>query len=287
MSLVDLSPRQLALVSMLVSVSATVCYYFVLRHAGKAKHAPLMWTLPAFFLLAIAAPVLVPDDLRNTSRLLAALFTLMLVFKMWDMWVSAKRGDLPGLQPFLAYLPNLFLIVWRKQGAERQPAMWRNVRNLLVAMFNLAGSYFAITLLHRLDWSGQPFLLAHVLIASCLLWGVVGALDLLVPVTRLVGAYCNSANDKPYLARTPAEFWRRYNRIVGQFLHENVFKLADGRRHPVRAMMLAFFISGLFHEYLLWLAIGRSPGLQMTFFLLQGTAVAATLRVRPRGANSI
>ncbi len=287
MRLVDLTPRQFALLSMLISVSATVCYYIVLRHASKAKHAPPILTLTALFLLAIAAPALVPDELRNTSRFLAALFTLLLAFKMWDMWVSAKRGELPSLQQFLAYLPNLYLIVWRKQGAERQPAMWRNVRNLLVATFNLAGSYFVITLAHRFDWSGQPFLLAHALIASCLLWGVVGALDLVVAVTRLVGAYCNSANDKPYLACTPAEFWRRYNRIVGQFLHENVFKLANGRRHPVRATMLAFFISGLFHEYLFWLAIGRSPGLQMTFFLLQGAAVAATLRVRPKGANSI
>ena len=292
MEYTDLSPRQLALLSMSISVGATVCFYLVLRqtrraaqagHAGQATRV----LLALFFLLALAAPFMVPPTLRPVSRFLVALFALMLAFKMWDLQMSAGRCELPQPPQFFAYVANLYLLVWRKRDVERQPTQWRNLRNLLLAILNFLGAIAAIALLHRFDWSGVPFLFAHALIAICLLWLVVGELNMTVAIIRLFGAYSVEANDKPYLARTPAEFWRRYNRVIGQFLHENVFKLGNGRRHPLRSTMLAFFVSGLFHEYLFWLAIGRSPGLQMTFFLLQGAAVAATLRVRPKGPSSI
>ena len=46
---------------------------------------------------------------------------------------------------------------------------------------------------------------------------------------------------------------------------------------------MAFLVSGLLHEYLFsWLA-GRLQGLQLGFFLIQGAAVAFTVRVKPRG----
>ena len=292
MEYTDLSPRQLALLSMSISVSATVCFYLVLRqarrtdqadHAGQATRV----LLALLFVLALAVPFMVPAALTAVSRFLVALFALLLAFKMWDLQMSVGRCELPRPPQFFAYLANLYLLVWRKRNVERQPTRWRNLRNLLLAILNFLGAIATIILLHRFDWSGVPFLFAHALIAICLLWLVVGELDMLVAIIRLFGAYSVEANDKPYLARTPAEFWRRYNRVIGQFLHENVFKLGNGRRHPLRATMLAFFVSGLFHEYLFWLAIGRSPGLQMTFFLLQGAAVAATLRVRPKGPSSI
>ncbi len=286
MLLLDLSPRQLAFASMLISVGATVCFYFVLRLPCTAKRAQRL-LLPLLFLLAIAAPFLVPDELRNVSRFMPALFAVMMAFKMWDLQVGASRRELPDPRQFFAYLANISLNVWRRRGAERQPTMRRNWRDLLLASANILGSYSALSLLHRFDWLGMPFLFAHALVAICLLWLAVGMFDLTVAVTRLCGGYCVAANDRPYLACTPAQFWRRYNRIAGQFLHENVFKPANGRRHPVRATMLVFFISGLFHEYLFWLAIGRSAGLQMAFFLLQGAAVAATLRVKPSGSSAI
>ena len=59
-----------------------------------------------------------------------------------------------------------------------------------------------------------------------------------------------------------------------------------GLRHPLRSTLAVFAVSGLLHEYLFWMAIGRGAGLQMSFFLLQGVAVAATLRVKPTRATA-
>ncbi len=94
-------------------------------------------------------------------------------------------------------------------------------------------------------------------------------------------------SDAPLLARTPADFWRRYNRVFQQYFHENVFKRAGGRRSPVAVTILIFLLSGLMHEYVFGIAIGRVQGFQTAFFLTQGIAVAATLRVKPRGRPAV
>mgnify|MGYP002391522336 CR=1 FL=1 len=99
---------------------------------------------------------------------------------------------------------------------------------------------------------------------------------------RLLGSPALELMIAPILSRTPADFWRRYNRPVNQFLHEHVFLRAGGLSRHGPAILLAFFVSGLIHEYVFLAPIGRVCGYQMAFFLLQGAAVAATARFRPQ-----
>lgn len=68
-----------------------------------------------------------------------------------------------------------------------------------------------------------------------------------------------------------------------QFFYEDVFKPAGGLRFPVRATLVTFAFSALVHEYVFGIAIGRVQGYQTAFFLLQGVATAATVRVKVRG----
>jgi hypothetical protein len=44
---------------------------------------------------------------------------------------------------------------------------------------------------------------------------------------------------------------------------------------------MVFTVSGLLHEYVFSAALGRVQGYQLAFFLMQGVAVALTLRVKP------
>src|SRR5262249_40362898 len=104
---------------------------------------------------------------------------------------------------------------------------------------------------------------------------------------RLLGGRTREPTDNPILARTPADFWRRYNRPAQQFLAEDVFKPLGGLRAPIRATLATFAISGGVHEYGFGIAIERVQGYQMAFFLLQGAAVAATMRVRPKGWRQV
>jgi D-alanyl-lipoteichoic acid acyltransferase DltB (MBOAT superfamily) len=100
---------------------------------------------------------------------------------------------------------------------------------------------------------------------------------------RLAGGRGLEFMDNPFAARTPADFWRRYNRPVHQFLEEDLFVPAGGRRHRVRATIAVFLFSAVIHEYVFAVGVGRVQGYQAAFFLVQGLAVAATLRVRPKG----
>jgi len=210
-----------------------------------------------------------------------------MAFKMWDLHVGAEYGSRPNFREFAGFLANPCFLVWRKRGVEGQPSTSRNFLGLVLGVLGLAVIPRALGSLNKIDWSTYPFLLDHLVMATGLF--VLGTilLNTSVAITRLLGGYIIDANDQPLAARTPADFWRRYNRLIGQFLHEDFFKPMQGRRHPLRATLGVFAVSGLLHEYLFWMTIGRSAGLQLLFFMLQGCAVVLTLRIKPVGRNAI
>jgi hypothetical protein len=74
---------------------------------------------------------------------------------------------------------------------------------------------------------------------------------------------------------------------VNRFFFADVFKPAGGLRAPARVALAAFAGSGVLHEYLFAVATGRLRGYQVAFFLAQGVAVSATLRLRPRGLGAL
>lgn len=217
------------------------------------------------------------------ARFFAAFVVSVYLFKLWDLGVDAIRGRHPDARAILRFLANPFSLVRRCEGRERQPGREGNVREML---FALAGTLLAIgaLLLSRLvPWRELPFLVEHAVKAiSCFVLAVAG-FHVIAPAARLLGGYVIDPGSAPLGASTPADFWRRYNRVAGQFLNEDVFRQVRGLRHPVRGTLMAFAVSGLLHEYLFSMGAGRLQGLQLAFFLTQGLGVALTLRVRPRG----
>ncbi len=270
------------LIAMAIALVAIIIFYFALRLQRPGR-------LLVFFVLATAvalAPLLLPQEARVT-RFCVALFNMFMVFKMWDLHVGAMHSGIPRLRELLGFVANLYYLVFRKRGIEPQPTTSKNLWQLALGLTGLFAAERLLTLMQKVDWLQYPFLLEHTLIATGLFLLVVAELIAFVAVTRLFGGYIVNAHDRPFAARTPADFWRRYNRLIGQFLYEDFFKLLRGRRHPVRATLGVFAVSGIFHEYLFWMATGQSPGLQLLFFMLQGGAVALTLRVKPTGWRAV
>jgi hypothetical protein len=93
--------------------------------------------------------------------------------------------------------------------------------------------------------------------------------------------------DAPYLASSPAEFWRRYNRPVHQFFGDDVYRPVGGVRNPVLGVLAVFAASAVIHEYVFLPAIGCIQGYQTAFFLVQGLGVLATRKARPGGVLPI
>jgi hypothetical protein len=231
------------------------------------------------------APLLVPGD-RGSTRFLMALLAAILLMKLWDLALEVLRGRTREARDVLRFLVNPMRLVARREGAEHQPSSEQNIRELVGGIAGVALALAAFLLSMSFDWATLPFLVEHGLKAIALFICGVSTLHVLAAVTRMLGGYAPDPGAAPLGARTPAEFWRRYNRIVGEFLHHDVFTPLNGRRHPVRATLMAFAVSGLIHEYLVSMAIGQIQGLQVLFFLVQGIAVVLTSRLVLSGVGA-
>jgi hypothetical protein len=139
----------------------------------------------------------------------------------------------------------------------------------------------------RVDWHGVPFAVEHCTKVIAFFLALVPATAAGVAVWRLRGGRARDPMDNPFAARTPADFWRRYNRPAQQFLQEDLFRPLGGRHSPIRATLATFAISALIHEYVFDIDVGRIQGYQTAFFLVQGLAVAATRGVKPRGWRAV
>src|SRR5690606_20388118 len=66
--------------------------------------------------------------------------------------------------------------------------------------------------------------------------------------------------DAPPLARSPRDFWsRRWNLYIHDLAYRHVFPRWGGIRHPLRATLGVFVVSGLMHEYVVWACLGHLP----------------------------
>lgn len=135
----------------------------------------------------------------------------------------------------------------------------------------------------RIDWHRHRFITEHCTKAASFFPVIQFLPNVLAAAARLSGLPATNFAGPFFLARTPAEFWRGYNRPVNQFFNEHVFKPAGGRSRPLMVMLFVFVVSGIIHEYIFDVPAGRVLGSQMLFFLIQGFAVVATMRLRPRG----
>jgi len=258
------------------------CFYLALALGASGRIA-------CAFVLGIGiamTPLLVPPDSRF-ARLVVACLAASYAMKLIDLHIGALGGRRVDFRSFLAFLANPLQLVQRRIGGEHQPTAGANRRDWLRS---LAGLLLTIALLRwtgTVDWSAWPFLLEHAVRAGLFFLMVLFLFQQLAALARMTGAYAIDPEDRPFLACTPAQFWRRYNRWVSQFLHEDAFNPLGGRRHPVRVMLAVFALSGLGHEYIFYMATGRVQGYQMAFFLLQGVAVVSTLRVKPRGRAAL
>jgi len=200
---------------------------------------------------------------------------------MWDLHLGAVRQVNPRFKEFLSFLANLPSLVHRRTGSEPQPTPRENGIILSKSLVEASLGLLAFNILLRLNWGSTPFLAEHVLKAFVFFLGATAFFSAFSAVARALGGYAPEPMTRPYLARTPADFWRRYNRWIGEGLREDLFLLIGGRRHPALATLAVFAIFGILHEYLFFVSLGSVQGFQLGFFSLQGAAVALTLRARP------
>ncbi|HEY8077992.1 MAG TPA: MBOAT family O-acyltransferase [Labilithrix sp.] len=258
-----------------ITLVAVRAYHAVLR-SGRAR-TPAYVALGALLLLL---PLLVPSDVR-WLRFVMAVHCLAVVLKLHD--AGDPRTRLPDARTFVRWFLNPTSFVWRKLDAEPTPSARANVARIVRGVVKTSLGAGAAVIVWTAPVTRVPFFVEHVVKVFVFYAMVLGGADVLVSAMRLASTKARDPIDGSiFTARTPAEFWRRYNRSVGQFFWEDLFPRFGGIRHPVRATLLVFAFSSLIHEYVFGIAIGAVQGWQTAFFMVQGVAVAATLRLRPR-----
>ena len=252
-----------------------------------AFYPTLAWTrrrrLP-FTVLAITFLALTPLGLPATAkflRLLAAVNATALMVKLYDLHRTCGPGLRPTFPAYVAYLPNFLSVVWRKLSATPQPSRRENARRLVIALLQATAAITLFVWIMRRPWQTVPFAIEHIVKVFTFFLALIPVTHVHTALWRLCGGRGLDPMDRPLLAGTPAEYWRRYNRPAQQFFHDHIFRRVGGP--PIRAILITFTLSAIVHEYVFGIALIRIHGYQTIFFLLQGLAVAATIRFRPTG----
>jgi len=236
-------------------------------------------------LICAGAPFVIAPA-HHAGRFAIVLIASGLGIKVYDLAREASAGRVPTLRTYVRFMTNTFWHVLRRQPPPPR-ARGRELMTMLVRFPTAAAALAVAYLVFRIDWSRFPFLLEHAA-------KVLAVYAVLVPLAngfaaewRFLGQPALDTMRHPLLALTPADFWRRWNQPTQLFLHAHVFAPAGGWRAPVRATLITFAVSGLAHEYVLGVAAHRVQYVQLCFFMLQGVAVVATLRLRPRGPAAV
>ncbi len=233
-------------------------------------------------LLIVSSPWLIPADSADL-RFVASISAAILAIKVIDLSLDVRQGRVPTWSEYVAFLVNPFTHVRRSLSHERRPQRRESLVTAFAASAACAIATALLVALFRVDWSDVPFLAEHVSKVVPLMLAITYFLTAAAALWRLGGGTARDFMDSPFIARTPAEFWRRYNRNVHQFFWQDVFSGRRSRRAPIRTIFLVFALSALLHELIFFAPIGQVQGYQTAFFTLQGLAAASTARVKVRG----
>jgi hypothetical protein len=232
------------------------------------------WRIVAWLAIAIPTtliPLLVPLDTKPI-RFVASLVTITTLVKLFDAVRTPGGLSALGTRSSLAYCVNGFWHVLKRPPAVVERSL--DIRRLMIGLPMTALVVALTSAVFRIDWSRHSVVVEHVVKTPLFVLAVALTANVISCFWRLAGGVGLLPMRNIVAARTPAEFWQRWNVPSQQFFLEDVFLPLGGRRHPVRATLVTFLISGVIHEYVVGIAAGHVTGLQVLFFLLQGVAVA-------------
>ena len=218
-------------------------------------------------------PALIPPE-KVVGRALAAFVCADPFFKMIDYaryCRTAGAGRAGEYFRFLIPFPVLLVVFGeRDRGLPARAAVGPEVARVIVGTILSATCLLAVMSgTVGIRWS---FALDHAIKLVVFVVFIESASQVAYGIERLAGYGNRPLISSCFLARTPAEFWWRYNTRVHRWLEMNVFRPVGGRRAPVRGVLVTFFASAILHELAFGLATSRLDGYQFTFFMIQAPA---------------
>jgi hypothetical protein len=200
---------------------------------GSAVWCVVTAAIPACSLLIPAEHVIL--------RAFALLVLVDLFLKLVDLGRRRRQVGVDAVTwsdhvLFLLPFPWLLVVYDRKRRAQRRatPGSWDVVRLVAgAAVFTLC--LVLMLLAERSADLRSSLPLEHVTKLALFLVGIESLAQALCGLERLAGFDTTPIIDRAFLSRTPAEFWRRYNRRMHDWLQQNVF-LSRGVHAPSVAL---------------------------------------------------
>jgi Acyl-CoA cholesterol acyltransferase len=231
-----------------------------------------------------SCPALIPPE-NIMVRAFSCLLCIDPLFRVLDYARQLRKGTIipvtwQAYWTFLIPFPFLLTVFGEKQQAKHTLHFeWRYVARLMVGLSAFAIAVFLCVQSHQVAALRESFLLDHLTKLLLFTIAVEMVSQAQIAFERLSGFYAVPIINHAYLARTPAEFWFRYNQRVRQWLYVNVFVPCGGRRLPLAGIIAVFLVSAIFHEFFFALATSRLDGYQFAFFMLQAPAVILSPRL--------
>jgi hypothetical protein len=264
-----------------IGYAAAVAFFFARGWKPGARSA-------AFVLLGVVilgSAVLLETGNIAVRCIAVGLPLIIFLLHMWDLHMDPGRASRLSLWAYIVFVGDYAWSVARV-GDDYGVGLPFTRRAIDAAKYVVGlGMVLVVTVgVFNVDWAAYPFLLEHAVkstsLAACTIW----AFQANTALWRLAGAPAAFFTTRSVLwARSPADFWRRWNRPMYRWLLENIYKPLGGRRNPQVAALAAFAVSGLLHEYFFAVTFRRVTGYVTAFFLLHGLAVVLTRRFKPTG----
>ncbi|NNM06227.1 MAG: hypothetical protein HKO65_14145, partial [Gemmatimonadetes bacterium] len=144
------------LVAACVAYGVSVLFFPALRISSRGR----VIVLVPLAVVVLLTPWIIPSEAR-IARFLVAIYSGVLVLKLWDLHLGAERKVRPSLLGFLGFLANLPSLVHRRIGSEPQPTRRENSVRLVKSLAEASLALLVLNLLNWLDWDWTTFLVEH------------------------------------------------------------------------------------------------------------------------------
>jgi D-alanyl-lipoteichoic acid acyltransferase DltB (MBOAT superfamily) len=178
---------------------------------------------------------------------------------------------------FLVPFPSLAVVYPNhKRRLAKPDNPWPQLIRLILGVAGVTAGFALTSAARHASLLQSHFVLDHCCKIVLFLVTIESLSRVLFALGRLAGFATTPVIENSFMARSPAEFWRRYNRRVHDWMFLNIFLPAGGRSAPTRGVIAVFVFSAALHEAAFAIATSRVEGLQASFFLLQIPGVLAS-----------
>ncbi len=230
-------------------------------------------TLSGLLVLAVVATPFLVDTDHRLARSLTGLSAMLVLMR----WIEASRTrSAPALPWWLLFV--LPFDVPSLRSGDRRLARDVLARGAVHAALLCAG----VVVIATRGWaSGLGWLVAWLGGVLALYGGVDAIASTAQACLAAAGYEAVSMQRHPVLSRSVTELWgERWNRVVGGWIRRHVFLPIGKRAGAAVGLGAGFLWSGVFHAYIVGVALGARPALGMCgYFVIQGALVLLETRL--------